>query len=149
MYNVGPAYVIGYAIALVYVWLRVHPNMAYDHLLRNSTTDVSRVQRELDAPSLPSAAHALLIAQFRQAPCPCCFSGDEEVDLNSRLQMLSLVSDDSSPEGIPYAAAAGDAATLRTQLDNHPEQVARYGCRSKAIMSKRCVDSKPPKTQPD
>ncbi len=29
-------------------------------LLRNSTTDVSRMQRKLDAPSPPSAAHALL-----------------------------------------------------------------------------------------
>ncbi len=60
---VGPAYVISYAIVLVYMymWLRVHPNMAYDHLLRNSTTDVSRMQWKLDVPSPPSAAHALLI----------------------------------------------------------------------------------------
>ncbi len=57
---IGPAYVISYAIVLVYVWLCVHPNMAYDHLLRNSTTNVSRMQRKLDA---TSPAHALLGAR--------------------------------------------------------------------------------------
>ncbi len=54
---VGPAYVISYAMALVYVCLHVHPSMVYDHLLRNSTTNVSHIQRELDAPSLSSVAH--------------------------------------------------------------------------------------------
>ncbi len=37
---VGPAYVISYAIVLDYVWLHVHPNTVYDHLLRTLTTDV-------------------------------------------------------------------------------------------------------------
>ncbi len=44
-----PAYIISYTIVLMYEWLRVHPNMIYDHLLRNSTTDVSRMQLEVDA----------------------------------------------------------------------------------------------------
>ena len=48
---------------------------------------------------------------------------DEEVDINARFQMLSFISNDNGPDGIIYAAAAGDATTLGQQLDKFPDEV--------------------------
>ena len=48
---------------------------------------------------------------------------EEDIDLNGRLQVLSLVSGQDNPDGIPYAAAAGDADLLRQQLEKFPDEV--------------------------
>ncbi len=51
------------AIALICVWFRTHPYVyGLIATLRKSTTDIiSGMQREMDTPSPPSAAHALLV----------------------------------------------------------------------------------------
>ena len=53
----------------------------------------------------------------------CLFTDEEEVDINARYQMFQFISNDNGPDGIPYAAAAGDATTLGQQLDKFPDEV--------------------------
>ena len=48
---------------------------------------------------------------------------EEDIDLNGRLQVLSIVSGQDNPDGIPYAAAAGDVDTMRQHLEKFPDEV--------------------------
>jgi len=56
--------------------------------------------------------------------CIACFVTDEdELDLNTRLQMFSIVSGEDNPDGIAYAAAAGDVNTMVKHLEKFPGEV--------------------------
>ena len=45
------------------------------------------------------------------------------MDLNARLQMFSIVSGEDNPDGIAYAAAAGDVNTMVKHLEKFPGEV--------------------------
>lgn len=45
------------------------------------------------------------------------------MDINARMQMLSIVSGEDNPDGIAYAAAAGDTATMVKHLEKFPGEV--------------------------
>jgi len=50
-------------------------------------------------------------------------SDEDELDLNTRLQMFSIVSGEDNPDGIAYAAAAGDVNTMIKHLEKFPGEV--------------------------
>ena len=59
----------------------------------------------------------------------CSISGitdEDDVDINARMQMLSIVSGEDNPDGIAYAAAAGDTATMVKHLEKFPGEVGLH-----------------------
>lgn len=48
------------------------------------------------------------------------------MDINARMQMLSIVSGEDNPDGIAYAAAAGDVATMVKHLEKFPGEVGAH-----------------------
>lgn len=51
---------------------------------------------------------------------------ENDVDINARMQMLSIVSGEDNPDGIAYAAAAGDVATMVKHLEKFPGEVGAH-----------------------
>lgn len=53
----------------------------------------------------------------------CCNTDEDDVDMNARVQVLAIMSELENPDGIPYAAAAGDVSLLQQLLDRYPQEV--------------------------
>ena len=51
---------------------------------------------------------------------------EDDVDINARMQMLSIVSGEDNPDGIAYAAAAGDVAIMVKHLEKFPGEVGAH-----------------------
>ena len=51
---------------------------------------------------------------------------EDDVDINARMQMLSIVSGEDNPDSIAYAAAAGDMAIMVKHLEKFPGEVGAY-----------------------